>query len=411
MNKLLTLFCGLLILSNISLANDEIAYVINTTDETLSKINLTTNITTNNILPLGSDINCAPNQIVVRDTLAYVVVSYTNEIQVINLNTESTISFIDLPGGSNPFRMAFYDTIYAYLTCLVSGTLAKINIKDFFVVSETPIGNGPEGIMIYNHKAYVANTNYDFVHYQFNDGYITVYDLTADTAMYEINVGINPQYLSLDMSGRIHVVCTGNYGFGSTPKWGMIYILDPISDMVIDSFATGGSPTSIAITPDNISYLAASGYYDNYGSVYSYNAGTFEIYHDEFNPIVVDTGCWTVVAYQDSTFFDANFGDYVVKHDSSGAELAKYALGDGPSHLDFNYLPGDANGDFEINVSDLTDLVNWIFKGGDAPRWPVWRANVNGDFGYNIADLVYMVNYIFKGGPAPIIGSTWLNIS
>ena len=95
MKKFLGLLIGISLLSGVSFAVDEMAYVINTSGETLSKIDLTTGVTTNDILPLGSDIICAPNQIVVRDTLAFVVVSYTDEIQVINLNTENTVTFIN----------------------------------------------------------------------------------------------------------------------------------------------------------------------------------------------------------------------------------------------------------------------------------------------------------------------------
>ncbi|RKX29468.1 MAG: hypothetical protein DRP47_01645 [Candidatus Zixiibacteriota bacterium] len=408
MKKFLGLLIGLSLLSGVSLAVDEMAYVINTSGETLSKIDLTTGVTTNDILPLGSDIICAPNQIVVRDTLAFVVVSYTDEIQVINLNTENTVTFIDLPAGSNPFWMAFYDTSYAYVTNLSRNKLAKIDVKNFSLVGEVSIGNGPEGIMIHDHKAYIANTNYDFVHYQFNDGIVAVYDIPADTVMYEITVGMNPQYLALDKDNRIHVVCTGNYGFGSPPTWGMIYVINPATDMIIDSFATGGSPTTIAIGPDDIAYLAASGYYDSHGSLFSYDAGSYEIYHGLSNPIVVDSGCWTVVAYQDSTIYESNFADFVGQHDSSGVELTKYPLGDGPADLDFNYVPGDLDGDFQVNVADVTYLVGWLFLGGADPRWPVWRANVNADFGYDIADLTYLVSFLFTSGPPPVVGPTWL---
>ncbi|MEA2030290.1 MAG: hypothetical protein U9N55_01675 [candidate division Zixibacteria bacterium] len=408
MKKFLGLLIFLSLLSGVSSAVDEMAYVINTTGETLSKINLTTGVTTNDILPLGTDVQCSPNQIVVRDTLAFVVVSYTDEIQVINLNTENTITFIDFPTGSNPFRMAFYDTSYAYVTNLTRNTLAKLDINNFSLVDEVSIGNGPEDVLIHDHKAYVANTNYDFVNYQFNDGIVAVYDISADTVMHEITVGMNPQYLALDKNNRIHVVCTGNYGFGSPPTWGMIYIIDPSTDVVIDSFATGGSPTTIAIGPADIAYLAASGYYDSYGSLFSYNADTYEIYHGLGNPIVVDSGCWTVIAYQDSTVYESNFADFVGQHDSSGTEIAKYPLGDGPADLDFNYIPGDINGNFQVNIADVTYFVNWLFLGGAEPRWPAWRANVNGNFEYNIADVTYLVSYLFIDGAPPLVGPTWL---
>ena len=63
-------------------------------------------------------------------------------------------------------------------------------------------------------------------------------------------------------------------------------------------------------------------------------------------------------------------------------------------------LRGDVNGIEPVNVSDLTYLVNFLFKGGEAPAcFDEGNADAEGDI--NIADLTYLVNFLFKGGPAP----------
>ncbi len=59
---------------------------------------------------------------------------------------------------------------------------------------------------------------------------------------------------------------------------------------------------------------------------------------------------------------------------------------------------GDTNCDGMLNIVDLTTLVNFFFKGGQADER---GADVNGDFGVNITDLTYLVNFFFKGGPPP----------
>ncbi len=67
-----------------------------------------------------------------------------------------------------------------------------------------------------------------------------------------------------------------------------------------------------------------------------------------------------------------------------------------------SYICGDVDGNGEEpDVSDLTYLVDYLFKGGPPPP-AMGAANVDGINGVNIADLTYLVNYLFRGGPDPI---------
>jgi len=61
---------------------------------------------------------------------------------------------------------------------------------------------------------------------------------------------------------------------------------------------------------------------------------------------------------------------------------------------------GDVDGSPGIFVSDLTFLVDYLFKGGVAPN-PYISGDVNCVNNVNVADLTYLVNYLFKGGPPP----------
>ncbi len=58
----------------------------------------------------------------------------------------------------------------------------------------------------------------------------------------------------------------------------------------------------------------------------------------------------------------------------------------------------------EIDVADLTYLVEFLFKGGPAPLCED-EGNVDGLEGpggpIDVADLTYLVDYLFKGGPEP----------
>lgn len=67
---------------------------------------------------------------------------------------------------------------------------------------------------------------------------------------------------------------------------------------------------------------------------------------------------------------------------------------------EFWYLCGDANGDGDVSVTDVTYLINYLFKGGDPPH-PMQAGDTNCDGRVSVSDNVYLINYLFKGGPPP----------
>jgi len=392
----------LVVTATTSWSVDPTAWVVNASGESLSRINLATGMVSNNLLTLGSDLASYPNQIVVRDSLAYVVCSGTDEIQVIDLRGPSTIDFITTGAGSNPYWLAFLNDETAFVTSFVNNSLMKVDVGLSSVTGEWPIGLSPEGVVVCLSKLYVAVTAFDTDTYLYGQGKVAVFDSQSESKLLDINVGANPQYLAADRLGRIHVVCTGDY----FSRFGVVYVIDPAVDSVVDSIAVSGSPGQIGIGPDNTAYLAAGGWTDH-GYVYTYNAATGEVYHGSANPLLVDLGSWMAVPFQDSTAFVGGMSDFVTPVDSSGTILERFALGDGPVHLDFNYQPGDLDGSFTVDIGDLVYLVDYMFTGGPPPVWPTWRANVNGDLAQDISDLVYIADYMFTGGPAPVVGPTW----
>ncbi len=68
--------------------------------------------------------------------------------------------------------------------------------------------------------------------------------------------------------------------------------------------------------------------------------------------------------------------------------------------MGIRYTVGDANTDGQVSVSDIIYLINYLFKGGPAPR-PIEAGNVNCENQVNITDVVYLINYLFKGGKPP----------
>ncbi len=65
-------------------------------------------------------------------------------------------------------------------------------------------------------------------------------------------------------------------------------------------------------------------------------------------------------------------------------------------------MRGNVDGDplDQVNVADVTYLVDYLFRGGPPPPCPE-EGDVNGDGNTNVADLTYLVDYLFRGGPQP----------
>jgi hypothetical protein len=60
----------------------------------------------------------------------------------------------------------------------------------------------------------------------------------------------------------------------------------------------------------------------------------------------------------------------------------------------------DNDGANEVNVSDLTYLVEFLFQGGPDPVC-VDEADVDASGAVNVSDLTYLVAYLFQGGAQP----------
>ncbi len=67
-------------------------------------------------------------------------------------------------------------------------------------------------------------------------------------------------------------------------------------------------------------------------------------------------------------------------------------------------IPGDADGNGIITISDAVFVINYIFGGGPTPC----NGDANCDCIITISDAVFLINYIFGGGPAPCDCATFI---
>lgn len=342
----LNVFLSVLLFSGSAYA-DRLAYVVNSLlgDETLSRINLTTGEVVNDIILLEE----APNQVVINGDSAYVINSTDDDIQVIDLTTETTVGYINVGAGRNPFHMAFADERYAYVTNWQSHTISKVDVVGGSVAGEYGVGMAPEGLVVVDDKLYVCCSGFQWTKYnettgrewifdpthQVNDvkayayitGQVYVFDLQSETVIDSISVGMNPRCVDTDPGGELNVLCTGDYW----SVFGQIYRVDPNTDTVIDSIYTGGSPVGMSIGSDGVGYLAAGGWNPDPGLIYTFDSHADTMIRGENNPITTDCGVIAVTALYPSQVLSCNFdADNISRMKKNGTLLNKYPVGNGP---------------------------------------------------------------------------------
>ena len=108
------------------------------------------------------------------------------------------------------------------------------------------------------------------------------------------------------------------------------------------------------------------------GSGWSTNAVTSSYYM--FN------NCTNLVGGMGTTY-DANYKDKTYAHIDGGPS--------NPGYFTAAFTPGDVNGDNQVNIADVTALVDLLLSGGSAAG-----ADVNGDGQVNIADVTALVDIL-----------------
>ncbi len=386
-----------------TIAAEPHAYVVNSVGETVSKVNLTSGAITNHILPLGSDISSAPNQVLLYGNRGFVTNSLTNEVQVIDVAAESTLTFWPMPAGSNPYWMSIYDEQALFVSLTLLNSIARVDLQTGTILGIDSVGLSPQQMLIHNHLLYVSNTGLDYTTFNYGQGTLTIWDIREDSILDVIPVGTNPQQLALDANNRIHVICTGNY----FDRSGIVYVIDPNTQSVIDSMPTGGSPGGLVITDDNHGWIAAGGFATN-GELYSYDAGNLTLFRDASNPIPTGLGCTAVEGWKENSVLAITFANQVERISSDYLAGPTYGVGSGPSSLAINYLSGDVDGTWSVDIADLTRMVDNLFISFAVFESPRWRGDVDGELGVDIGDLTRLVDHLFGSFTPLLPGAPWI---
>ncbi len=291
-------FCFLVILtftSTIAVNADipRTMYVINEAAETLSKMEMESFSIEQNILSTGQ----IPNQIAVHNNMLYLVNSGTDDILVIDPQNDGTVvKTIALPEGSNPWAIGFVGINKAYVTNFIANKVSIIDLDAGVVTGEISVGTGPEGILVIDNRAFVANTGYAGWGVPYKQATVSIIDVLTDSVTHTLAVPTNAQDLAVDSWGRIHVVCSGDYTTVSGqvavidlytgPMWDTPAVIDTVEFGWITPGTVTFQPGDITITKDDKAYCVAWGNGTN-GFMCSYNAISDSVLRSAADPILI----------------------------------------------------------------------------------------------------------------------------
>jgi YVTN family beta-propeller protein len=226
-----------------------VAYLLDFATHTLDLVDLEHDTVALGLEPVGD----VPNQIKVRERIAYVVNSAPEGLQIIDLTGPTTVGVVDLGPGTNPWAVQLAGN-RAYVSLWGSDQVAVVDLTHLTVLRTIDVGVSPEGMCLAGNELYVANSG--FVEFGVYDpGTVTVIDITTDQVVATIPVGLNAQWCAVDGEGEVHVVCSDRFGTNN----GRVFVLDPVAHAPIDSLRVGGFPGPIAISPDGIGWMVEYG--------------------------------------------------------------------------------------------------------------------------------------------------------
>ncbi len=360
-------------------ALERFAYVVGSNDGRVDRVDLDAGTVVPGIATVGT----AANRIEASSDGAWAVVvnSGSDDLSILDLVTESVSATVALPPGTNPWTAEISgDRIFS--TSLLRNLVYEIDPWSAAIVDSAGVGRSPEGIALADDKLYVANTGFDFDNFTYDPGTVSVLDATDLSPIATINVGLNPQECLRGPNGRVHVICTGDFWLTE----GIIHVIDPATDAVVDSVAVPGYPGGGAPAGDGTIHVNVTT--TAFGSeIRSYDAATLGWLHDETDPLLPTTDFYGNVRVDGpGRVLVPNFSqDLLIIEDPAAPGFPEaYLVADGP--IDAAVI--EREGTVPVLIGGLSAIdvgtgIRLTWRGsaeGDVLAYVVERRNGNGDF-------------------------------
>ena len=286
---------------------------------------------TKNSYPLGNLVQSME----IFNGKGYIVVNNAGKVEVVDGST--FVSSGSITGLTNPRFFLGIDNSKGYVSEWgaggITGSIKVIDLNTKAVTSTINTGKGAEGMVKVGNNVYVAcSGGYD------NDSVVTVIDATTNAVVTSITVGANPKSIKVDASGKIWVLCSGQYApFPATNlvKTGQLVRIDASTntvDLTLPFASISAQPLNLVI--NNSKTLL---YYSYDGKVYSQLStatvlNTTAIINRNFYGFGIDP--------TNDYFYASDAGNFssngkVIRYNTSGVAVDSFTVGIIPGYFCF----------------------------------------------------------------------------
>jgi len=214
----------------------------------------------------------------------------------------------------------------------IVGAIKVVNLSTKTITGTISTGKGAEGMVLAGTKVYIAcSGGYD------NDSVVTVINSITNAAITNINVGANPKSIKMDASGKIWVLCSGQWDptYTFLIKTGKLVRIDTATNAVDLSmpFASSSSQPSNLV----INNAKTSLYYSYSGGVYAQSSSSSSLsgtalINRSFYGFGIDP---TNDYFYGSDAVDFSSNGKVIRYNSSAAVVDSFPVGVIPGNFFF----------------------------------------------------------------------------
>ena len=353
----------------------------------------------NEIIPLGS----VPSDIQIRGDRGYVVNTFSNNVQIIDLRNRVSLGEIPIGDDTQPQQIAFIDSSKAYVTCNGTNEIGVVDLEEQRVISIIAGGLKPTGITVLNGKAYVTNSAFvvDLISFEvtYQNSSVTVIDTQTDAVLKTIPVPTNATGITNDGESKVLVLSAGDFKLIQ----GELVIIDANTDVVEKTVELKTTPGfSLVINGAKRIFFMKGGFFPSEGLLV-YDLTTGKWIHDR-NDALADFAGGSGLAV------DQNNNVYVAIPDWTGGRLDElrvmgpdetliktYRVGPGASIVAIARIYPIEIVRTDVNQDGGVDIFDLVLVGSNFTKTGVGiQGDVNEDGIVDLFDLVRVAKYLGK---------------